>query len=60
MKYRVMVPGSNSIYVNSYSDAINQAELVMAQNGFGYIYTIGGGPSRLVARFEPYYGVVQA
>ena len=60
MKYRVMDPGSNSIYVNGYEKAVEQAELVMAINGFGYIYTFGGGPSRLVARFEPYYGVVNA
>lgn len=56
--YRVMVPGSNSIYVRDYQSALAQAAIVMAANGFGYIYTIGDGPSKLVARFEPFYGVV--
>lgn len=60
MKFRVMVPGSNSIYVKTYAEAVEQAAAVMAWNGFGYIYTLGNGPSRLVARFEPYYGVVPA
>lgn len=60
MKYRIMVPGSNSVYVKNYEDAVKQAHDVMRLNGFGYIYTIGGGPSRLIARFEPYYGIVNA
>ncbi len=60
VSFRVMVPGANSIYVETLRQAKQQARAVMAGNGFGYIYTIGDGPSRLVARFEPYYGVVPA
>lgn len=60
MKYRVQVPGSNSVYVNSYTQALEVAAQVMELNGFGYIYTLRDGPSQLVARFEPYYGVVSA
>jgi len=58
--FRVQVPGANSIYTTTYDEALEQATIVMAGNGFGYIYTIGNGPSRLVARFEPHYGVVPA
>jgi hypothetical protein len=59
-KFRVEVPGANSIFVSSYEVALEQASVVMARNGFGYIHAIGTGPSRLVARFAPCYGVVPA
>lgn len=59
-KFRVMVPGSHSVYVGSRAKADQVARDVMARNGFGYIYTIGNGPSLLVARFEPYCGIVEA
>lgn len=59
-KFRVEVPGCNSIFVRSYEAALGQAAAVMARNGFGYIHAIGSGPSRLVARFAPYYGVTPA
>lgn len=59
-RFRVMVPGGNSIFVSTYEAALEQAKAVMARNGFGYIYTLGAGPSRLVARFAPFYGVVPA
>lgn len=57
-KFRIEIPGSNSVYVDSYESAESIASSVMAANGFGYIHTFGNGPSRLLARFEPFYGVV--
>ena len=58
--FRVMIPGSNSVYVRNRDEADQVARDVMAINGFGYIYTIGKGPSKLVARFEPHCGIVEA
>jgi hypothetical protein len=56
--HRIMAPGSNSIYCTSGNEVSEQVKKVMENNGFGYIYTIGSGVSRLVARFEPFYGIV--
>lgn len=56
--FRIEVPGANSVWVCTEQEAHDVAEQVMRQNGFGYIHAIGEGPSRMLARFEPFYGVV--
>lgn len=57
-KYRVYRPGTCSVYCNTAAEVARAIRESMAQNLHGIVYLAGKRRWSIVARFEPWYGVV--
>ncbi|MEX4004184.1 hypothetical protein AB4Y38_35470 [Paraburkholderia sp. EG285A] len=58
--YRIYQPGAHSVYCTNAQQVAQQCRTAMQRNLHGLIYLRRGEAWSLVARFEPWYGIVLA